>query len=97
MCVRSADPPTRERKEGMKESEERLLRAWLNAPAEEIQRYIDAIKTVQTLDTDAQARLLDLANVMADEKKLALPVAKKRGRPQGSKTKAKEGEANDRG
>ena len=91
MCMKSEAMPTREeRKEGMKKQEEKLLRAWLNAPADEIQRYIDAIKTIQSLDTDSLARLLDFAALMADEKKRSLPPPKaKRGRP---KTKKDGGE-----
>lgn len=69
----------------MKEAAEKKLRAWLNAPFEEIQRDLDTITAMRDLDTDDMDRLIAIGQVMADEKRLAAPA--KPGRPKGSKTR----------
>ncbi len=69
----------------MKEPAEKMFRAWLFASLEEIQQMLDAIATVQELETDDMKELRHIGAVMIDEKKRqAQP---KVGRPRGSKTR----------
>lgn len=86
MCLLSEEPTREERKEAkMREPAEKKLRAWLNAPFEEIQRDLDNITALRELNTDDLDQLIAIGKLMADEKRLALPA--KPGRPRGSKTR----------
>lgn len=78
-------------KKAISEPAAKVLRLLLNDTAEAIQRLLDAMEILASVDADELAWLKELAAIKIEEEKKIDPPKKKRGRPAGSGKKEASG------